>query len=198
MTSERKGKSHTRRCGLYILRLTPAGLSLLHYSRTLTCMRKLLSLSRPNCFASLRRPFLSAPLPIAHPTKTKSFTTSPAHHRYQPPKRKEAATMASAMTTKDGKPFDRPALEGLMRVRRIRPRIALHCLVGSHANKMQRRLFYTPAFDIYGGVSGLYDYGPPGCALTNNIVDIWRKHFVLKENMLEGGAHATINSNDTG
>ena len=50
---------------------------------------------------------------------------------------------------------------------------------------MQRRLFYTPAFDIYGGVSGLYDYGPPGTALTNNIVDIWRKHFVLKENMLE-------------
>lgn len=49
-------------------------------------------------------------------------------------------------------------------------------------------MFYTPAFDIYGGVSGLYDYGPAGCALTNNIIDIWRKHFVLKENMLEGGA----------
>lgn len=56
---------------------------------------------------------------------------------------------------------------------------------------MQRRLFYTPAFDIYGGVSGLYDYGPPGTALTNNIVDVWRKHFVLKENMLEGNAHET-------
>lgn len=51
-------------------------------------------------------------------------------------------------------------------------------------------MFYTPAFDIYGGVSGLYDYGPPGCQLTNNIVDLWRKHFVLKENMLEG-MHAT-------
>ena len=47
-------------------------------------------------------------------------------------------------------------------------------------------MFYTPAFDIYGGVSGLYDYGPPGSALTNNIIDVWRKHFVLKENMLEG------------
>lgn len=67
------------------------------------------------------------------------------------------------MTTKNGQPFDRASLESLMK----------------------RRLFYTPAFDIYGGVSGLYDYGPPGCALTNNIVDIWRKHFVLKENMLE-------------
>ncbi|KAF1915633.1 hypothetical protein BDU57DRAFT_451811 [Ampelomyces quisqualis] len=71
--------------------------------------------------------------------------------------------MAGDMTTFKGKPFDRPSLESLMK----------------------RRLFYTPAFDIYGGVSGLYDYGPPGCALTNNIVDVWRKHFVLKENMLE-------------
>ncbi|KAF2736908.1 glycyl-tRNA synthetase [Polyplosphaeria fusca] len=71
--------------------------------------------------------------------------------------------MASSMTTKDGKPFERASLESLMR----------------------RRLFYTPAFDIYGGVSGLYDYGPPGCALVNNVVDTWRKHFVLKENMLE-------------
>ncbi|KAK3202265.1 hypothetical protein GRF29_161g634042 [Pseudopithomyces chartarum] len=46
-------------------------------------------------------------------------------------------------------------------------------------------MFYTPSFDIYGGVSGLYDYGPPGSALTNNIIDVWRKHFVLRENMLE-------------
>jgi len=68
---------------------------------------------------------------------------------------------------------------------------AMDCRVGSHANISQRRMFYTPAFDIYGGVSGLYDYGPAGCALTNNIIDIWRKHFVLKENMLEGTAHTT-------
>ncbi|KAF2176279.1 glycyl-tRNA synthetase-like protein [Zopfia rhizophila CBS 207.26] len=71
--------------------------------------------------------------------------------------------MAHPMTMKNGQPFDRASLESLMK----------------------RRLFYTPSFDIYGGVSGLYDYGPPGCALTTNIVDIWRKHFVLKENMLE-------------
>ena len=96
--------------------------------------------------------------------------------------------MASSMTTKDGKPFDRASLEGLMRVSRIHS----SAWWGSHTNCFpKRRLFYTPAFDIYGGVSGLYDYGPPGCALTNNIVDIWRKHFVLKENMLEGGMHAT-------
>ncbi|KAL2848485.1 hypothetical protein BJY01DRAFT_211853 [Aspergillus pseudoustus] len=50
---------------------------------------------------------------------------------------------------------------------------------------LRRRLFYTPSFEIYGGVSGLYDYGPPGCAVLNNIVETWRKHFVLEEDMLE-------------
>lgn len=50
---------------------------------------------------------------------------------------------------------------------------------------LKRRLFYTPAFEIYGGTAGLYDYGPPGCALQANIVDTWRKHFVLEEDMLE-------------
>lgn len=46
-------------------------------------------------------------------------------------------------------------------------------------------MFYTPSFEIYGGVGGLYDYGPPGCSLQANIVDQWRKHFILEEDMLE-------------
>ncbi len=66
-------------------------------------------------------------------------------------------------TTKTGAPLDRTTFESLLR----------------------RRLFYTPAFEIYGGEKGLFDYGPPGCALQNNLVDIWRKHFVLEEDMLE-------------
>jgi glycyl-tRNA synthetase len=66
-------------------------------------------------------------------------------------------------TTKTGQPLDRGILDTLLR----------------------RRLFYTPSFEIYGGVSGLYDYGPPGCALQANIVDTWRKHFVLEEDMME-------------
>ncbi|KAI5840467.1 hypothetical protein DFP73DRAFT_517309 [Morchella snyderi] len=66
-------------------------------------------------------------------------------------------------TTKTGAPLDRGTLDTLLR----------------------RRLFYTPSFEMYGGVSGLYDYGPPGCALQQSIVDTWRKHFVLEEDMLE-------------
>lgn len=69
----------------------------------------------------------------------------------------------STATTLTGQPLDRPTLDSLLR----------------------RRLFYTPAFEVYGGVSGLYDYGPPGCALQANIVETWRKHFVLEEDMLE-------------
>lgn len=52
-------------------------------------------------------------------------------------------------------------------------------------NVLKRRFFFAPAFEIYGGVSGLYDYGPPGCAFQANIIDIWRKHFILEEDMLE-------------
>ncbi len=50
---------------------------------------------------------------------------------------------------------------------------------------LKRRFFFAPSFEIYGGVSGLYDYGPPGCAFQANIVDAWRKHFILEEDMLE-------------
>lgn len=50
---------------------------------------------------------------------------------------------------------------------------------------LKRRFFYAPAFEIYGGVSGLFDYGPPGCAFQANVVDQWRKHFILEEDMLE-------------
>lgn len=57
---------------------------------------------------------------------------------------------------------------------------------------LKRRFFFTEAFEIYrtasgfkGDNRGLFDYGPPGCALQANIVDLWRKHFILEEDMLE-------------
>lgn len=69
----------------------------------------------------------------------------------------------SKMAAQKEQPFDREALETLLK----------------------RRFFYAQSFDIYGGVSGLFDYGPPGCALQANIIDAWRKHFILEEDMLE-------------
>eukprot|EP00775_Hariotina_reticulata_P009703 gene9703-9862_t len=53
------------------------------------------------------------------------------------------------------------------------------------SNTLERRLFYIPSFKIYGSVAGFYDYGPPGCAIKQNITQSWRQHFVLEENMLE-------------
>ena len=50
---------------------------------------------------------------------------------------------------------------------------------------LRGRFFYAPSFDIYGGVSGLYDYGPALCSLQANVVDAWKKHFILEEDMLE-------------
>ncbi|KAL2935543.1 Glycine--tRNA ligase mitochondrial 1 [Bienertia sinuspersici] len=52
-------------------------------------------------------------------------------------------------------------------------------------NTLERKLFYVPSFKIYGGVAGLYDYGPPGCAVKQNVLTYWRQHFVMQENMLE-------------
>ena len=52
---------------------------------------------------------------------------------------------------------------------------------------LKRKFFLTPSFQIYGGVSGFYDFGPLGCAVKNNIEALWRNHFVIKEDMLEVG-----------
>lgn len=50
---------------------------------------------------------------------------------------------------------------------------------------LKRRFFFDLSFSIYGGVSGLYDYGPPGIALKKNILRLWETHFVLEEDLLE-------------
>jgi glycyl-tRNA synthetase len=52
-------------------------------------------------------------------------------------------------------------------------------------NLLKRRFFYDQSFSIYGGVNGLYDYGPVGCAIKANILALWRQHFILEEHMLE-------------
>ncbi len=52
-------------------------------------------------------------------------------------------------------------------------------------NLLERRFFYHQSFPIYDGISGLYDYGPVGCAIKINILTLWRRHFILEEQMLE-------------
>lgn len=56
---------------------------------------------------------------------------------------------------------------------------------GKMEDLIKRRFFYDQSFAIYGGVTGQYDFGPMGCAMKTNILNVWRNHFVLEEQMLE-------------
>ena len=49
------------------------------------------------------------------------------------------------------------------------------------------RLSYveSESLTFFSGVSGLYDFGPVGCALKNNILQAWRQHFIQEEQILE-------------
>jgi glycyl-tRNA synthetase len=94
---------------------------------------------------------------------TRRFTETAHRRKHIPLEDPKQRNGKMATTTMKGKPFDRQVLDSMLR----------------------RRMFYTPSFEIYNGTAGLYDYGPPGCALQANIIDLWRKHFVLEEDMLE-------------
>ncbi|MFA5771152.1 MAG: glycine--tRNA ligase [Thermoplasmata archaeon] len=49
----------------------------------------------------------------------------------------------------------------------------------------KRRGFLWPAYEIYGGVAGLYDYGPLGASMKRNIEKLWRKYYISQEGFVE-------------
>jgi len=49
----------------------------------------------------------------------------------------------------------------------------------------KRRGFIWPSFEMYGGVAGMFDYGPLGCVLKNNIVEVWRAIYKGREGFVE-------------
>jgi glycyl-tRNA synthetase len=49
----------------------------------------------------------------------------------------------------------------------------------------KRRGFIYPSFEIYGGIAGFYDYGPLGSQLKNNVENLWRKFYLLKDRCIE-------------
>lgn len=49
----------------------------------------------------------------------------------------------------------------------------------------KRRGFIYPSFEIYGGVAGFYDYGPLGSQLKNNIENLWRSFYLMKDGCIE-------------
>ena len=56
---------------------------------------------------------------------------------------------------------------------------------GEMLSLCKRRGFIYPAYEIYGGIAGLYDYGPLGTALKGNIADLWRRIYALQEGFVE-------------
>lgn len=50
----------------------------------------------------------------------------------------------------------------------------------------KRRGFFYPTCDIYGGINGVYDYGPLACVLERNLINLWIKHMKLSNfNMIQ-------------
>jgi glycyl-tRNA synthetase len=50
----------------------------------------------------------------------------------------------------------------------------------------KRRGFIFPGSDVYGGLSGTWDYGPLGVALKRNVMDLWWKMFVTDADNMYG------------
>ena len=48
-----------------------------------------------------------------------------------------------------------------------------------------RKGIFFPTAEIYAGPAGFWDYGPYGVALKQNLIELWRKHMVQKDGMLE-------------
>ena len=50
---------------------------------------------------------------------------------------------------------------------------------------LRRRGIVLPSFGIYGGVSGLIDYGPVGASIKRRVIDCWLKHWSILPNVVE-------------
>ncbi|AEH06596.1 glycine--tRNA ligase [Methanothermococcus okinawensis] len=49
----------------------------------------------------------------------------------------------------------------------------------------RRRGYLWSSFEIYGGIAGFVDYAPLGTMLKNNIINTWRKHYIVNEEFYE-------------
>jgi glycyl-tRNA synthetase len=65
-------------------------------------------------------------------------------------------------------------------------------MVDSFHALAKRRGLYFPANESYGGVAGLYAYGPTGTALKRNVEAAWRDRFVSREGNAEMDAPTIV------
>ncbi len=50
---------------------------------------------------------------------------------------------------------------------------------------LKRRGIVLPAFEIYGGVSGLIDYGPVGASIRRRVIQNWIEHWTVNGDIVE-------------
>jgi glycyl-tRNA synthetase len=50
---------------------------------------------------------------------------------------------------------------------------------------LKRRGIVLPAFEIYGGVSGLIDYGPVGASIRRRVIQNWVEHWTINGDIVE-------------
>ena len=72
--------------------------------------------------------------------------------------------------------------------------LLLYCLTDMENNPKledivslaKRRGFIYPGSDVYGGLSGTWDYGPLGVQLKRNIMNLWWQMFVDERDDMYG------------
>jgi glycyl-tRNA synthetase len=52
-------------------------------------------------------------------------------------------------------------------------------------NIAKKRGFLWSSFEIYSGSAGFFDYGPLGAILKSNIIEKWRKYYIVREGFYE-------------
>ncbi len=78
----------------------------------------------------------------------------------------------------------------------MKEKIKENVLMEKIVSLCKRRGFVYQGSEIYGGLSGTWDYGPLGTVLKNNIRDLWWKKFVTdKDNMYGIDAAILMNQN---
>ena len=61
-----------------------------------------------------------------------------------------------------------------------------HDLMEKIVSLCKRRGFIFPGSEIYGGLAGIYDYGPLGVEFKNNVKQAWRRNMLrFHQNIFE-------------
>ncbi len=50
---------------------------------------------------------------------------------------------------------------------------------------VRRKFVFSHAAEIYGGFAGLFDLGPIGSAIRSNLLNAFREHFIIYDDLLE-------------